>query len=142
MIEILQAIQTRWAAVGLTAVLGELYLGEEPENSQLPYCILTDESDDTAIVSVTSEYGVHESEVRIWGTSLNQVGTLANAVADAFRHASRAITNPMVWPNDQGTFVDVCPGRNITFTKESDGVYSASFSLQVFYATPSGLTPA
>ena len=143
MIEIDQAVLTRWNAKSLSSVItGGVWFGDVPELTPFPYCIYTVVSDNVNYISRGSQRNIKTIQFQTYALDVISLGAAIQAIDNAFMHADRALTNPLYISPSIGYIANVADEGNSIILKESDTVWSGTISYAIDYIESSRLTPA
>lgn len=144
MIEIDQAILTRWTAKSLnTTVAGGIWSGGfVPEGTAFPYCIYTNVSDNWVGDTPATRFSESQAQFQVYDVTPDLVGSDLRTIGNAFIHADRALTSPMQLDASVGHIFDIRQIGKSVILQESDGVYQGTFTIGIRYTEASGLIPA
>ena len=141
MIDIDEAVKTRWTARSLSSTItGGIHHARAPEQTSMPYCIYSNVSDAPTSGTRSSRYNRALIQFDVYDTTPYLVGSHSKLIRAAFVNSDKAAANALAM-TEGGTIKRIEPDGNPVVLQEADEVYRGTQTLAVEWAESRNLVP-
>lgn len=138
MIAIDKAIKTRWGNAGLSgSITNGIHFERAPDDGNtglaFPYCSYSHVSQGRVTGTRSTIYLNQESQFKVYSTTPDEAGRLADLVIAAFSNSNLAASNPLGVAGSAGVILSIEETGDPVIEQEADEVYSARFSMSILY---------